>query len=303
MKINFKEVISTVSKFTDEHKPEIATGAGIALMLGGTVATVVATVKTMKAVSEAKAEKLAAIAPTKEAYDDLSAEDVQRYDEIEASPLPRNEAIAVCWKWWMIPAVTEALGIFCLIFSNRESAKRLASLGAALAYQIGEAKDYRDAAKEILGDEKEEEVDREAARKGAKRRAKYCDEIYDTGTGSELFVDYYSGRRFRASMNYLESCRLELNKKVWYLSNNSTHHYVTLNDWYDILQIPRNDGLGSEFGWDAWDYGGSEPDPTMEITFDYSNRNAYKDENLESNWIVRFGYNTKPVYILDGYDK
>ena len=193
MKFDFKEAFETVCKFTDEHKPEIATGAGITLMLGGTVAAVVATVKTMKAASEIKEKKLNAIAPTNAAYDELSAEEAQEYDIILNSPVAKEEIVKVVWKWWMIPAVAEALGIFCLIFSNRESAKRIGSLTAMLAYQIAEAKDYKEAAKQILGEEKEKEVEDEAVQKSVKRKMNNAEDIYDTGTGSELFVDYYGG--------------------------------------------------------------------------------------------------------------
>ena len=56
--------------------PEISTGVGIAFMVAGAVFSVVATVKTMRKVADAKAEKLTEIAANAEEYEQLSDEDI-----------------------------------------------------------------------------------------------------------------------------------------------------------------------------------------------------------------------------------
>lgn len=293
--MKLKEMFSTFSNTLNEHKPEIATGVGLAFMFGGTAVAVIATVKTMKALEKEKDEKLQEICPDGN-FDELTVEEKQAYDDTLMARPSVKDVARVGWKWWILPAGLLAAGTGSILYSDKEQAKRIAGLMAkagALAFQVAESKDYREAAREILGEEKEKEIDDRAAKKNVHRRTKSEDDIYDTGTGKELFVDYYSGRRFRASMLYLERCLMDLNKELWRRQKNDyLEKYITLNDWYDILQIPHNDGLGEEFGFDVDDYEDSD-----EIRFDLSNSNSFKDDNLESNWIVKFSSSTNPKYI------
>ncbi len=281
MKFDLKETFNTICNSINEHKPEIATGAGIALMIGGTVATVVATVKTMRACSAAKEEKLAEIAPDRETYDNLTAEEMQEYDEIENSPLPKKEAAAICWKWWILPVGLIAAGTGSILYSDHEQAKRIAGLMTkvgALAFHAAEAKDYKEAAKEILGEKKEKEIDDEAARKSVKRRevpANYGS-LKRFGNATMLCMDYYSNQLFYADENYLQACVNELNERINDARQNS-EEFVELNDWFDILHIDRA-GCGNDLTFDV---------AAGNVRLSDSNENAVKREDGELCWIVR----------------
>lgn len=263
MKINFKEIISTVSKFGEDHKPEIATGAGITLMIAGTVGAVIATVKTMQKVADAKEAKLKAIAADAEEYENLSEEEQQEYDNICTNPMPVKEVVPIVWKYWVGPFVAHAAGGVCLIFSNRESSKRIGLLTTALTSHLAEAKDYKEAVKEIVGEKKEEEITEEQTKKTARRRIRNED-VIDTGTGDQYYEDYYTGAILKASPEYIEGCLNQLNEAIndsrdrlggdsYDLANYDTSiRYVTLSDWCQILSWHiKPNGLTEVFGFDV----------------------------------------------------
>ena len=305
MKINFKEILGTVTKFSDEHKPEIATGAGIVLMIAGAVGCAVAAVKTMQAVADAKEDKLLAIAADAEEYEQLSEEDQAVYDYICDNPLPRKEVFTICYRYWIAPLVAEVVGIYCLIFSNRESARRIGLLTSTLTYQIAEAKDYKEAVKEIVGDEKEEEIEEKHVKKSVERRYKEgFDEsaVIDTGTGDQYYEEYYTGTPIKASKEYIDACLNELNalineKRAYlpnddydlFLKNDVSACYVTLSEWCNILSVNiKTTGLTEMFGFDV----------TQGLAqLSYSNADLKFLDNGRSCHILHFRNGNVPNYI------
>ena len=258
MKINFKAAFDTVLKYGSEHKPEITSGAGIVLMVAGTVTAVCATIKTMHAVADAKEDKLLEIAVDAEEYENLPAEKKDEYDDILESPMPIKEVVKVSWKYWIVPFAATGAGIACSVYSDRAWAKKVGLATSALAYQIAEAKDYKSAAKELLGEEKEKEIEEEQTKRTAKRHSKDIENVIDTGTGEQRYKDYYSGIVLKAGPTYIDACLNELNaainEKQYYIGNGpySDDAYVKLNDWYDILspKIGHN-GFGDMFGFNV----------------------------------------------------
>lgn len=268
MKINFKEILSTVSKFGDEHKPEIATGAGITLMVAGTIGAIIATVKTMQKVADAKEAKLKAIAADAEEYENLSEEEQQEYDDICANPMPVKEVVPIVWKYWVGPFFAHAVGGVCLIFSNRESSKRIGLLTTALTSHLAEAKDYKEAVKELVGEKKEEEIADSQVKKTSKRRSSSSDfekGVIDTGTGDQYYKEYYTGTIIKASEHYIEGCLNELNALInekcnylpkdgydLFMKNDVSACYVTISEWCNILSIDiPTTGLTDMFGFDV----------------------------------------------------
>jgi len=281
MKFNLKEVFNTATKSMNEHKPELLTGTGIALMLIGTAGAIIATVKTMQAATDKKEEKLKKIAANSEEYAELSEEEQQEYDGIVNSPVSAKEVAPVCWKWWMIPALADACGILCIILSDREQGKRLASAAAALAFHVAESKDYKEAAKDILGEKKEKEIDEEAAKRNVKHRSTPSNyELLPVhGTACQKYQEYYSGKKFWADPNYIRSCLNALNERILD-ARDSCEEMVKLYEWFDILGIDRA-GCGEDLGFDV-------ANGTVDISA--SNANAYIDEDGVSCIIIRFNY-------------
>lgn len=283
MKVDFKAMLKNVSTTANEHKPEIMTGLGLALMIGSTVASVVATVKTMKKASEIKEEKLLEIASNADEYEELSDEDQQKYDDILDSPVPMKELGKHVWKYWIAPFAGEIVGSALLIGSNRESAKRIGSLAAALAYHVAEATDYKEAAKEILGEKKEKEVEEKVEKKRVEEalKSKYPKNVIDTGMGNDLFYDYYNDRFFLSSFNYIQKCINELNADHISSAKNDPFDYnpITLRQFYEQIHLGTGEeykGFGDEFGWLGL------------IELDMSNDNAKMSSEGILYWVLRF---------------
>lgn len=307
MKVNFKEIISTVAKFNDEHKPEIATGAGIVLMVAGAVGCVAATLKTVRAIEEKKTElalekKMEIL--EKELDDESIDEETEEYDEIMNNPLPFKVVALVAWKYWIGPVGAIATGIFCLIFSNRESARRIGLLTSALSYQLAEAKDYKEAAKELFGEEKEKKIEEEQTKKTAERRrvGRGSEIVVDTGTGEQYYEEYYTGTLLKASPEYIESCLNELNALInekrhylpnddydLFMKNDISACYVTISEWCNILSLQiQTTGLTEMFGFDV-------TQGLAQLSF--SNADVKRLDNARSCIILRFSNGNVPDYI------
>lgn len=278
--MKLKEMFSTFSNTLNEHKPEIATGVGLAFMFGGTAVAVIATVKTMKALEKEKDEKLQEICPDGN-FEELTVEEQQAYDDTLIARPSVKDVARVGWKWWILPAGLLAAGTGSILYSDKEQAKRIAGLMAkagALAFQVAESKDYREAAREILGEEKEKEIDDKAANKSAKRReipVNYSS-IRRFGSGTMLCMEYYSNQLFYADDNYLNSCLNTLNESINDARQNGTE-FVELNEWFDILGLERA-GCGNDLYFDT---------AAGNVRLSDSNANACKREDGELCWVVR----------------
>lgn len=288
MKFNFKEAIDSFTKFTDEHKSDIATGAGLALLVGGTVVAVIAAVKTTHAIAEAKEEKLAEIASDMEEYENLTIEEQQEYDAIINNPLPFLEVLKLKWPWWTITILLEALGIFCIIFSDKQQAKTIASLTtkvSTLAFQAAEAADYKDAAKEILGDKKEKEIDAAATKKNAKRRGtSLSTDIPRYGTGIQRYQEWYSGQKFWADPTYIDDCVNQFNDALL-VARDKQIETVPLYEWFEILNLSNLPGCGSDLEFDV---------TNGLVDLEMYGKNSYIDEDGLSTIILKFTSRQSP---------
>ena len=301
MKINFKAAFDKVIKYGNEHTPEITSGAGIILMVAGTVSAVCATIKTMRAVADAKVDKLTAIAEDEEEYEELPAEKQARYDYILDNPLPVKEAVKVSWKYWIVPFAATGAGIACSVYSDKAWAKKVGLATSALAYQIAEAKDYKEAAKEILGEEKEKEIEEEQTKRTAKRRIYRDEDVIDTGTGDQYYEEYYSGAMIKASPEYIQSCLNDLNEAILdnrerlgddydlAYKNDTSIRYVTISEWCNMLSHKiKTTGLTDRFGFDV---------TNGKAKLNYSPANCKILDNGRSCIILRFSYGNVPNYI------
>ena len=254
MKIDFKAMMKTVATTFDAKKPEILTGAGLIFMVGATVATVVATVKTMNDAADKKQEALDEIAADAESYDELSDEEKQEYDEIANSPVSFKVIAPVAWKHWVVPFAAEVSAAGCFIASNRVSASRIGKLAASVAYYVAETTNLKNAAKEVIGEKKLEDIEKKAGENKSKLSLNDDGKplaIIETGTGNELFYDYYGGRYFHSSMNFLERSINSLNfaRGAEMTSDPFDQTYTTLNDFYDCIPNLDRIGMGSDYGW------------------------------------------------------
>lgn len=169
-----KNLWRIVQMETVKHAPAILTGIGIAGMVSAAVLTGTATIKAVKIVEK----KNLADKGTK-------------------------EVVKAVWKNYIPAMITAGLSIGCLIGASSLSARRAAALSAV--YHISETAltDYKEAAKEIVGVEKEKEIQTKASEKAVERNP-VSREVVIAGTGNYLCFDPAFGKYFYSTEKQFE---------------------------------------------------------------------------------------------------
>lgn len=150
-----------------------------------------------------------------------------------------------------IPTFLSAVStISCIVSTNIFNKMQQASLASAYALLNNTYREYRNKLKELHGPEADLEVISNIASE------KFPEE--EIPEGLELFYDQYSHRYFKSTMENVILAVYNLNKLFAFDS------FVTINDLYDFLEIPRIDG-GDVVGWSRWTMGEDGLIPWIDI--------------------------------------
>lgn len=196
---------------TVKHAPAILTGIGIAGMVSAAVLTGTATIKAVKIV-----------------------------EKKNLADKGKKEVVKAVWKNYIPALITAGLSIGCLIGASSLSARRAAALSAV--YHISETAltDYKEAAKEIVGVEKEKEIQTKASEKAVERNP-VSREVVIAGTGNYLCFDPAFGKYFYSDRETIRKVINDMNEKL------IREMFVSLNEFYyelGIRPILRGDDLG-----------------------------------------------------------
>lgn len=212
-----KEMVRVMSKSflkgVRKHSPEILTGLGVAGMF---LSVCLAVKVTPKAVEKIK--------------------------EDHPDGCTKVEAIKSSWKFYIPVAVTSACSAACVIGATTINVKRNAALAAAYTLSETFAKEYKKSVIETIGEKKEAEVRENIAQKKVDELKKEDLKSSNDGDNTTWFLDPYSGRPFKSSMNRLFKVQNEINHM---LLNESI---VTLNDLYYLIGLDPNKD-GDLLGW------------------------------------------------------
>lgn len=141
------------------------------------------------------------------------------------------------------PVVAAGATITCIAGCRAISRKRQASLiaaGAALAESFSA---YRDAVHASVGRETRECIEENAVMNAIEFKP---DNIEDTGTGDVIFIEEFTGRRFKASIEHVQKAINDFTTEY------SLYGYGKLNDFYNYLKIPTTNA-GDMLGWQYFD--------------------------------------------------
>lgn len=217
------KVAGKVMKFVSNNDRIILTGLSVA----GVLATVGTTAKSAVEV--------------KEILDDIHEEEVRTGEEVEN--IEKFKAVA--------PKTAKAIAaaaftIACIILAHKRNSEKIAALASAYTLLRGKYLDQQEEnelLRQKMGNDSAEEVQKEARRRQIKRSidermvgdVSEEDEIIDTGSGDTLFWDEFSGKRFKASRNYVERAENHLQ----YRMNNSYYGYdpIPYLEWINQLGI------------------------------------------------------------------
>lgn len=217
--------IQSINNQISKHSPAILIFLGIT----GMASTVV---MACKATPKAK-EKL------EEAHDEQ-----EENEEEYSKPAQIAKDVITVAPIYAPSIIMGGISIACVIGSYSISSKRLAAL--ATAYSISERTlhEYQKKVIETIGEKKEENIRTEIAKDRIQSDPPSNHEIIITDHGNMLCYDSISGRYFNSSINAIRKAESILNKRL------ISEMYVSLNDFYDEIDIPQNK-IGNEIGWNV----------------------------------------------------
>lgn len=258
-KQTFSKLARDLRLSLSKHSPEILIGIGVTGMVATTVMAVKATPKALRLVEEKK-------------------------QELEVDALTPVETIKATWKCYVPAAVTGVTSIACIIGSNSVNAKRNAAL--ATAYKLSETafSEYRDKTLETIGEKKERVIRDKISEKQLQENPVNKTDIIVTGKGQTLCFDPFSHRYFYSSLDKINRAANKLNYKI-----NTSPFFndgVTLNDFYDEIEIPRTE-TGDSLGW-SLNTGLIEIYPSAQIVED--------DEEHEGEPCIVLNFTKPPRY-------
>lgn len=229
-------------KFADEHQREIMLGSAIA----GTILTAVASwkagIKADKILAEQK-EKMEALGADYAAEDtSMTEEEFQnRKKEITIDTVKQMAPV-------VIPVALSASGtIISVIGGYKVASKQIATLSALYSMAEKSLTDYETKAKEFLGDKKAGELhDKVKEQRIVDNPPTEADTIINTGKGTTMFLDEWSGRYFYSSPEEVRKSFNIINKRMM------DEYYISLNELYDELGLP-DIKLGDDIGFNVDD--------------------------------------------------
>lgn len=221
----------TVSKrFVKKNSSTILTVLGAAGVIGTAVMAVKATPKAMELIELAEEEK--------------------------GEELTKWEKVVIGGPSYIPTVLVGAATMGCIFGANVLSKRSQAALTSAYALLDTTHKEYKNKVKELYGEDGDKLIHAAVAKDHYEEedQDEYDDKYED---GKALFYDEYSKRYYRVTKETQLRAEYEINKIL------SQSGGASLNDYYDLLEIDREDygefmGWSSaqmyEMYWDAWLY-------------------------------------------------
>lgn len=219
-----KNIIKTVGAAVSKHAPELLTAFGIANMFTGVVLAVRATPKALDILGKAEEEK--------------------------GGELSKTEIIADTWKVYIPAAAFCLVSVVCFIGSNAVNKNRCAALTAAYTLSETAFREYKDEVREVVGEQKEQEIHTKTVQKKIDRDPVSPEKISE---GEALILpdgertlcyDAFAGRYFYSDRVKIDKAVNELNHDIL------TDDFASLNDFYDLVGLERTK-MGDMLGWSA----------------------------------------------------
>lgn len=141
---------------------------------------------------------------------------IKKAEEEKGDKLTFKEKVKACGKVYIKPGVVTVVAIGSGIAATGCSLKRQAKLAAALATTDMLFSEYQDKVKEIVGEKKEKEVRDALAIDEAKAKGYLEDgtEPYPTRGGDDIFIDMWTGTKFKSSVTALDQACLTIAERL-----------------------------------------------------------------------------------------
>ncbi len=173
--------------------------------------------------------------------------------------LTKTETVQLLWKLYLPAVGAGAVTITCIIMANKISTSRLAALTAIAAMSRNDLQEYKEKLQEMAGGKKMAKDVKKSIAQDKVNQA-LCDADPDmtiqTGLGNTLFLDSYTLRTFRSSIEHVKRAENDI------LSQLLREGYATQSEWFDKLGIAHT-VMSEEMGWDSDDKFEVEHVPTL----------------------------------------
>lgn len=222
------ELVNNLKGFESRNRTELLTVTAIFTMWGGFYLAYKAGPKAEKIIEKRKKE----------------------FKEVDSADKKGKLVVAKDFVKDIAPVVGPpiALGLLstgCSVKAYSESSKKIAILSAAYTMTNTALHEYKNKAREVLGDSKAQQV-REAISKDHLERAKAPEEgsldITPTGLGNSLCYDEYTDRYFYASAESIGQAIVRLGYRI------QSEMWIALNEFYQELNL-RPCKMGNDLGW------------------------------------------------------
>lgn len=246
----FKNSAKSAIKLVETHSTEILIGVGITGMIGAAVMAVKATPKAMK-----------------------------KIEEDNPDGYSKKDAVKSAWKFYVPAVALGACSAACIIGAERINLKKNAALATAYTLTEQFAKEYKQAAKEELGEDKEKDIQKRVAENRMKNNPYYDSKLVLTPERGAKFYDPYNDRYFESNIHKLNSAINQLNNQLMQELCSS------LSDFYYAAGLPPTKS-GDILGW-RYDNGGM-----VELTYTPVMRED--PETCDKEAIIQIDFSREP---------
>lgn len=194
---------------------------------------------------------------SKDVIEDDLAERIKEIERIEKAEISaelkkkeRSNANLVCVKNVAVHAlpfaVLSAASIAAIIGSLKINNRRVAMFSAAYAIAEKNLDDWKAKTEELVGKGKTEKIQNEVDKKHADEALSVNGEVLNTGNGTELFLDDFSGQLFmsdttsvKAAVNSFNSLLVdEASNHLFNRICSDQYYEKDMCDLYDLLNLP-----------------------------------------------------------------
>lgn len=204
---------------TNKHIPTVLTIAGVCGVFGTAIMAVKATPKALKMLQMKKNELK------------------------EDEELSKVDTFLIVWKCYIPSFVIGLSTTACIIGIHVLDKRNQASLASAYAMLRESYKQYRDAVKQVYGEDADARIKAEIAKDTWV--SSYGISLYSPDADASdkmLFYDFFSKRYFEATFASVINAEYHLNRNLM------LRGYSTINEFYDFLGL-ENTEYGDELGW------------------------------------------------------
>ena len=148
----------------------------------------------------------------------------------------KKEIIKTTWRLY-IPTVgffiLTTLSIAC---NARINARRLATMTGLVAMSQADLKQLREKVAETVGPKKEKAIEAEVEKDKVKNLPPmHEDDIIKTGHGNQLFIDWLTGQRVRASLEWVEATQEKMNNTI----KDDVTNVLDRRFYHERMHLPR----------------------------------------------------------------